>query len=132
MNYSFKKINNKSKLFLCALCSTHRSMKYSKNLTIKHFIQIGLIVASLTYLFWGTFAVNTLLVSPVVWTIFEVTNKIFYRKDVPCPSCGFDATWYRRDVKMAKNKVEQFWLAKEQAKFTKKDQTNTPDLESLM
>lgn len=132
MNYSFQKINNKSKQFLCALCSSHRTMKYSKNLSVKHFIQIALIVGSITYLFWDYFAVNTLLVTPVIWTIFEVTNKVLYRKEVPCPSCGFDATWYRRDVKMAKNKVEQFWLAKEQAKFIKEKQTNSPDLESLM
>ena len=43
------------------------------------------------------------------WMIMEVGNKLLYRKDIPCPYCGFDATWYRRDVKIANKMVKDFW-----------------------
>lgn len=132
MSYTFKKINKNSKAFICALCSTNRSMRYSKNLKFVHYLQIVIIVSSLTLLFWSTFAINTLLVAPVVWSLFETTNKLLYRRDVPCPNCGFDATWYRRDVKIAKNKVEQFWLSKEQSKFDRLNKGSLESPETLM
>ena len=37
-------------------------------------------------------------------------NKLLYRKEIACPYCGFDATWYRRDVKKANELVKDFWL----------------------
>lgn len=51
----------------------------------------------------------------IVWPSFEIINKILYRKELPCPYCGFDATWYRRDVKVARKIVKNFW-----------DKKNTP------
>lgn len=45
----------------------------------------------------------------MVWMSFELINKMLYRKDIPCPYCGFDATWYRRDVKIAHKKVQEYW-----------------------
>ena len=51
-----------------------------------------------------------------VWLAFELGNKLLYRKELPCPYCGFDPSWYRRDVTVAKKMVQNFW------------QTNYPDL----
>lgn len=132
MNMVLKKLKRNKKHFLCALCSSHRTMKYSKNLDLIHYLQIALLSFSFTYFSWSTLGVNSLLFSPIIWVLFEVTNKIFYRKDVPCPNCGFDATWYRRDVKIAKNKVQEFWQIKEEAKFSKIDSPENSNLESLM
>jgi len=44
----------------------------------------------------------------IVWIAFEATRKMLYRKDLPCSYCGFDPTWYRRDVRVARKKVEEF------------------------
>lgn len=45
----------------------------------------------------------------LILAAFEMINKHLYRKEIPCPYCGFDATWYRRDVKVARQKVENFF-----------------------
>jgi len=45
----------------------------------------------------------------VVWAAFEAIYKIFFRKEIPCPHCGFDATWYKKDVKVSRRLVEEFW-----------------------
>ena len=48
----------------------------------------------------------------LVWPIFEGVLKTMRRMETPCPHCGFDATWYKRDVRVAKKKVEDFWQDK--------------------
>ena len=116
MAKNFIKVKATSKNFLCALCSVHRKMKYSKSLSPKHYIQILLISTALVTAGWSFVGVNSLVMIPLIWCAFEFTNKVLYRKDIPCPHCGFDATWYRRDVKMAKLKVERFWEYKNSQK----------------
>ena len=46
------------------------------------------------------------------WAGFEGVRRLLFRKEIPCPHCGFDASWYKRDVKMAKQLVHNFWDAK--------------------
>ncbi len=105
----FYRVKKPRKKFLCALCSAPREMKYSKNLSAKNFAQI--IIFSI-FLSWALFPImgvkSVLLVFPV-WMTFEIINKILYRREIPCPYCGFDATWYRRDVKVANRMVKDFW-----------------------
>ena len=101
----FYKVKNPRKHFLCALCRAPRQMKYSKNLNWKNYLQLTILTAFISTLLY-----------PFMGPIVEMTNKLLYRKEIPCPYCGFDATWYRRDVKVAKRKVESFW------------QTNYPEL----
>jgi len=108
----FFKVKNSNKDFLCALCKSPRQMKYSKNLSEFNYIQIVLLSAFLSWLLYPVMGLKALTLVLVIWPIFEVTNKMFYRKEIPCPYCGFDATWYRRDVKVAKRKVEDFWKEK--------------------
>lgn len=105
----FFKVKNANKNFLCALCKSPRQMKYAKNLTEFNYIQIVLLSAFLSWLLYPVMGLKALSLVLVIWPIFEVTNKMLYRREIPCPYCGFDATWYRRDVKVAKRKVEDFW-----------------------
>lgn len=35
-----------------------------------------------------------------------------YRKEIPCPHCGFDASWYKKDVKVARRLVAAYWSEK--------------------
>ena len=60
----------------------------------------------LTFPFWGF---RSAIVIPIVWGLFEGIHKLQFRKEIPCPYCGFDATWYKRDVKMARKAVKEFW-----------------------
>ena len=60
----------------------------------------------LLFPFMGT---KTVLLTFPIWMLVEVVNKLLYRKEVACPYCGFYATWYRRDVKVANKIVKEFW-----------------------
>ncbi len=108
-NKKFFKVKNSKNEFLCALCKAPRQMRYSKNLSKMFYFRLFLFSAFLAwaaYAFLGPKAMSAII---VIWPIAEFVNKILYRKEIPCPYCGFDATWYRRDVKVAKKKVESFW-----------------------
>jgi len=45
----------------------------------------------------------------IVWSVFELSIRTDFKKQVPCPHCGFDATWYKKDVKVARQVVKDFW-----------------------
>ncbi len=45
----------------------------------------------------------------LVWAFFEAALRLNFRKEVPCPHCGFDASWYKKDVNVARRKVDEFW-----------------------
>lgn len=105
----FYKVKNPKKNFLCALCSAPRQMKYSKNLAGKNFLQIIVLSSFLSWAFFPLMGGKALTLIFPVWMLVELVNKMLYRKEIPCPYCGFDATWYRRDVNIANNKVKAFW-----------------------
>lgn len=105
----FYKVKNPRKKFLCALCSAPREMKYSKNLNAKHYLQIIVLFAFTSWALFPIMGVKSLSSFFVIWMVLELANKMLYRKDIPCPYCGFDATWYRRDVNVANQKVKEFW-----------------------
>lgn len=105
----FFKVKNAKRHFLCALCGSPRAMRYSKNLSLHNYLQILVISACLSWSLFPLMQWNSPLMLFVIWPIFEIVNKILYRREIPCPYCGFDATWYRRDVRVARSKVENFW-----------------------
>lgn len=92
----------------CALCRSPRKLRYSRSLQSRHYLQIlvltlGATAATFPWLTWkGSFAL------PIIWMIFDSTYKSLYRKDLKCPYCGFDPAWYKKDVKFARQKVEEF------------------------
>lgn len=100
--------NKDRKECFCALCRSPRTLRYSRSLKGQHYIQILVltlvVTASLSPWFdWkGAFAL------PLIWATFESIHKSLYRKDLKCPYCGFDPTWYKKDVKLARRKVEEF------------------------
>jgi hypothetical protein len=61
----------------------------------------------------------------VYWLGFEATVRLLFKKDLPCPHCGFDASWYKRDVRITRQKVEEFWKAQQQ-----KEQNKTTELQT--
>lgn len=115
------KVKNPSSEFLCALCNTKRQMRYSKSLTKNNYYQILVLSSFLIWLCWNLMGFKALSLFFITWTSFEVVKKALYRKEIPCPHCGFDATWYRRNVNVARNKVESYWdnsSAKGETKMT--------------
>jgi hypothetical protein len=105
----FFKVKNSKKEFMCALCKSPRQMRYSKNLSKLVYLRLLLLSAFLVWALYPMMGEKAVLMVLPLWPIVEFTNKILYRKEIPCSYCGFDATWYRRDVKVAKRKVDDFW-----------------------
>ena len=109
------KIKNPATKFYCPLCRTERAFIYHPHLSSKHYVQIfmtSVILVLLTFpiMGYGSFASFFL-----VWGIFEMAVRLLFRQEVPCPHCGFDASWYKRDVKVAKRRVQEFWAQKNNA-----------------
>jgi len=104
--YKFKKPAMK---FFCPLCRTERAFTIRPSLNAKHHIQIALIslcLMGLTHSFMGWRAFFWFF---FVWSAFELAVRILFKREIPCPHCGFDASWYKRDVVKARSKVEEFW-----------------------
>jgi hypothetical protein len=92
----------------CALCRSPRKLRYSRRLQSQHFIQIfvltiGLAAALYPWLEWKGAAAL-----PIIWASFDWFYKSLYRKDLKCPFCGFDPTWYKKDVSIARKQVLDF------------------------
>lgn len=47
-----------------------------------------------------------------IWASYELGVRLLFRKEIPCPHCGFDASWYKRDVKVARKLVHEFWQSR--------------------
>jgi hypothetical protein len=106
------------KIFLCALCGTSRQMRYKSRLSKFNYLQLGVVAGSLSYFLFPLMEFKVVYLFPILLVIYEMTNKILYRKELSCPHCGFDPVWYKRDVKMARKKVETFWAAHPQKKHS--------------
>lgn len=107
------KYKNKERNFFCPLCRTERNVSVSPRLTTKNHIQIILTTIVFGSLLFPFFGVESFVVFFAIWGAFELAVRSDYKKQVPCPHCGFDATWYKRDVKVARQKVAEFWAEKQ-------------------
>ncbi len=92
----------------CALCRTPRKLRYERKMRARHMGQILVLTISLAAILYPWLSWKGVLSLPIVWVIFEYTRSSLYRKDLICPYCGFDPAWYKKDVKMARAKVEEF------------------------
>ena len=92
----------------CALCRSPRKLRYSRHLKGLHYLQIVILTVVFTAIFWNWLTYKGAISLPVIWIAFEAIHKSLYRKDLKCPYCGFDPTWYKKDVKLARQKVEEF------------------------
>ncbi len=111
----FYKLKNPALRFYCALCRTPREMIYRKNLSSKNYAQILVLSITLIWLLFPLMNFKSFFLFFVVWSAFELVNKMLYRRELPCPHCAFDPTWYKKDVKLAKRKVREFFAQQEQS-----------------
>jgi hypothetical protein len=108
------KYKNKSRNFFCPLCRTERNVNASAKLTKKNYAQIFLTSVVLGSMLYPFFKVESFVVFFAIWGAFELAIRSDFKKQVACPHCGFDATWYKKDVKVARQKVAEFWAQKQQ------------------
>lgn len=103
------KYKNPVKRFFCPLCGVERAFNLSHRLTPKHYFQMIIVTAFTTLLLFPFMEWEGLFSFFAVWAIFELGIRMAFRKEIPCPHCGFDASWYKKDVKMARKLVKDFW-----------------------
>ncbi|MBT7608203.1 MAG: hypothetical protein HN576_00500 [Bacteriovoracaceae bacterium] len=109
--YKFKTAHEQ---FFCPLCKTERAFSLGHKLSLKNYGQI-IIVTLFTSLFLYPFmGFESLYSFFAIWTAFEISFRANFRKEIPCPHCGFDASWYRKDIKIARKLVDEFWQVKAQ------------------
>lgn len=92
----------------CALCRTPRSMHYQRNLSAIHYLQIALLTVVLTWSLFQWLEWKTLGSFFFIWAGYEFSRKLLYRRELKCTVCGFDPTWYKRDVRIARRHVEEY------------------------
>lgn len=109
------KYKNKNRNFFCPLCRTERNVTVNPRLTKKNIVQISLTTVMLGSLLFPVFGPESFFVFFAIWGFFELAIRSDYKKQISCPHCGFDATLYKRDVKVARQKVTDFWAQKNQA-----------------
>ncbi|TDP53292.1 hypothetical protein C8D79_1934 [Bacteriovorax stolpii] len=107
------KYKNKDRNFFCPLCRTERNVTVSPKLTKKNLLQITLTTIVLGAALYPFFGVESFVIFFAIWGAFELAVRSDYKKQIPCQHCGFDATWYKRDVKVARQKVAEFWAQKQ-------------------
>jgi hypothetical protein len=105
-HYRYK---NAVKTFFCPLCATERSFRLKPRLNTLNHLQLVLLTGASTWGLYSWLGFKTLFTYFIYWAIFEFSVRVLYRKDVACPHCGFDASWYKRDVKVARRLVKDFW-----------------------
>lgn len=110
------------KEFFCACCRHPRKLKYQRNLKSSHFVQIIILSAFVSMTLSPWFGGKAFFITILVWAIFEGTYKSLYRKDLVCPYCGFDPKWYKKDVKLARQKVEEFLKQNPNSPIVKRSQ----------
>ncbi|MDD4973908.1 MAG: hypothetical protein PHY93_06130 [Bacteriovorax sp.] len=107
------KYKNKASTFFCPLCRSERGISISPRLSKKNYAQIlltSIVLGSFLFPFIG---VKCFFIFFVSWGVFELAVRTDYKKQIACPHCGFDATWYKRDVKVARQIVKDFWVQKQ-------------------
>ncbi len=104
--YRFK---NPQIKFFCPLCRSEREITVKPKLNSKHYLKISIITlvfSLITFQWLGVVSFSSFF---VFLALFEVGVKIRFKKELPCPYCGFDASWYKKNVVVAREKVKQFW-----------------------
>lgn len=98
--------------FFCPLCRTERAITTNHRLSALNYLQVVLLTGFLTAIAFPYAGLKTLAAFFPIWLAFEGVRRILFSREVPCPHCGFDASWYKRDVKVARKRVAEFWADK--------------------
>jgi hypothetical protein len=117
--YRQQKTKRAKSIIFCPLCRSERKIQYRSQLTPKNYMQIFTISLAIGYALFPLMQFKVIYLFFFVWMAFEASVKVLFRKQVPCPDCGFDATWYRRDVKIAREKVKQHFATQAAKKNSK-------------
>jgi hypothetical protein len=107
--YRYKKAHEK---FFCPLCKTQRAFTIGHKISLKNFGQIIIATAFVSMILYPFMGFESIYSFFAIWACFEIGLRANFRKEISCPHCGFDASWYRKDIRIAKKLVDDFWIEK--------------------
>ncbi len=119
------KYKHAKKHFYCPLCGTERAFTLGHKLTSENYLQIIVITFFISIFLFPFMGFESLYSFFMVWAGLEIGFKINFRKEIGCPHCGFDASWYKKDVKVARKLVNEFWNLKASGKGPLPTEENT-------
>lgn len=64
----------------------------------------------LLYSIMGFYAIYSFF---IFLSTMEIFTRLYYKNELPCEHCGFDALWYKKDIKVARKLVKEFWDKKQ-------------------
>ncbi len=105
------RFKNATKKFHCPLCASERYLTSSHRMALKY-IQIAVLTGVTSFALYDYFGLRSLVFGILYWAAYEIGRRLVYRSEIECPYCGFDASWYKRDVKVARRLVDEFWQKK--------------------
>ena len=97
-----------SQEIFCACCRSPRKMRLDRHLSRLNYLQILVLTLGVTAIAYPWLNWKGACSLPIIWALFESIHKSLYRKELKCPYCGFDPTWYKKDVRFARQQVEEF------------------------
>src|SRR3989339_1605445 len=103
------KYKNPKMNFFCPLCRSERALVYSYRLSWINYVQIAVATTFLMWVLYPIMEEKSFFIFFVSWGILEFGMRLAYRRQIPCPYCGFDAAWYKQDVRVARRLVNEFW-----------------------
>lgn len=106
------KYKNPAMEFICPLCNTPRAFRYHPRLSFQNYFQIVILSIMSIYFLYPVMQMRSYFMFFLFWAMMEGGKRFLFRREIPCPHCGFDASWYQRDIKMARQKVKDFWAKK--------------------
>ncbi len=112
LEYRTFKHKNPKMEFFCPLCGTKRAFHSSPRLSVKNYFQLTLCSVIAGAIFYPLMGNRSYFIFFIFWALFEAAVRMNFRKEIPCPHCGFDASWYKKDVKIARKIVQEFWADK--------------------
>ncbi len=98
--------------FYCPVCKAKRRTFYWPSPRKKHYISLGVLAFCLTGVLWPLFGFKGFFLNFPIWGLFEFFYRARARQSLICPHCGFDPYLYKYDVKLARQKIEQFFEEK--------------------
>ncbi|MDC1175708.1 hypothetical protein OAT67_09935 [Bacteriovoracaceae bacterium] len=114
--------------FYCPLCSVPRAISVSHRLTAKNYAQILLLTIVTSFFLWPLMDYRGVFCFFIYLGGFEGSRRLLFSKEVSCPHCGFNASWYKRDVKVARRLVSEFWQVKQPIDVAEPETQSNVDL----
>lgn len=103
-------------VFYCPICKRERRSFYWPTPRTRHYVALAITGLVLTAALWNWFSFKGAFLIFPIWGAFEFIYRMKARDSLICPHCGFDPYLYKYDVKLARDRVAQFFANKEKEK----------------